>query len=119
MRGQRGGPSASWAARWWGWVRRPSLRSRQGRIPEEPQWCRLWMVGRTGVPAEREGAVHEGLVAADRGRGADLEVGPAEFVLDLFVALLDPVPDPVEAYHFGQVCRLVGGVAGVMGPAGA
>src|SRR4051794_39522771 len=37
-----------------------------------------------GVPAERERAVDQGLVAADRGGGADLEVGPAEFVLDLF-----------------------------------
>jgi hypothetical protein len=34
-----------------------------------------------------------------------LEVGPAEFVFDLFVALLDPVPDPVEAYDFGQIGR--------------
>jgi hypothetical protein len=40
-------------------------------------------------------------MTADRGGGTDLEVGPAEFVLDLFVALLDPVPDSVEAYDFG------------------
>ena len=42
-------------------------------------------------------------MAADRGIGADLEVGPAELVLDLFVALLDPVPQPVEPYHFGEI----------------
>jgi len=42
-------------------------------------------------------------VAADRGVGADLEVGLAEFVLDLFVALLDPVPQAVEPYHFGEI----------------
>ncbi|WP_406733101.1 transposase [Streptomyces sp. NBC_01794] len=41
------------------------------------------------------------------GVGADLEVGPAEFVLDLFVALLDPVPDAVDPHYFGQVgCRV-------------
>ena len=42
-------------------------------------------------------AVDQGLVAADRGIGTDLEVGPAQLVLDLFVALLDPVADRVEA----------------------
>ena len=28
------------------------------------------------------------------------EVGPAEFILHLLVALLDPVPQPVQAHHF-------------------
>jgi hypothetical protein len=51
-------------------------------------------------------------VAADRDIGADLEVGPAEFVLDLLVALLDPVPQAVEADEFGQVGGLVGAVGG-------
>lgn len=42
-------------------------------------------------------------MAADGGVGADLKVGSAEFVLDLFVALLDPVPQPVDPYHLGEV----------------
>lgn len=53
-------------------------------------------------------------MATDRGRGADLEGGPAEFVFDLFVALLDPMPDAVESRDFGQVGGLVGRAGGVM-----
>src|SRR6266705_7179936 len=53
-------------------------------------------IGEPGGPAEAEGAVDQGLVAADGDVGADLEVGPAQFVLDLFVALLDPVADAVD-----------------------
>jgi hypothetical protein len=60
------------------------------------------LTGEPGVPAEAEGAVDQGLVAADRGTGANLEVGPAQFVLDLLVALLDPVPDPVDPHDLGQ-----------------
>ncbi len=71
-------------------------------------------IGEPGVPAEGERAVHERLVAADCCVGADLEVGPAEFVLDLFVALLDPVPRAVETDELGQV----GGRVGSVGDAG-
>jgi hypothetical protein len=42
-------------------------------------------------------------MAADRGVGADLEVGPAQLVLDLPLALLDPVADAVDPHHLGQV----------------
>ena len=48
--------------------------------------------GEPGVPAEAERAVDQGLVAADGGIGADLEVGPAQLVLDLLVALLTARP---------------------------
>ena len=48
-----------------------------------------------------------------------VEIGPAKFVLDLFVALLDPMPDPVEPHHFGQVGRFVGRAGGVVRSAGA
>ena len=41
---------------------------------------RCGMVFEPGVPAEAERAVDQGLVAADRGVGADLEVGPAQLV---------------------------------------
>src|SRR2546429_9078434 len=54
----------------------------------------LWrVISEPGSPAEAERAVDQGLVAADRDIGADLEVGPAQLVLDLLVALLDPVAD--------------------------
>jgi hypothetical protein len=36
-------------------------------------------------PAEAEGAAHQRPVAANRTIGAHLEVGPAQFLLDLFV----------------------------------
>jgi hypothetical protein len=42
-----------------------------------------------GVPAEAERAVDQHLVPADRDIGADLEIGPAQLVLDLLVTLLD------------------------------
>ena len=45
--------------------------------------------GEPGGPAEAERAVDQHLVAPDRGVRADLEVGPAQLVLDLLVALLD------------------------------
>jgi hypothetical protein len=58
-----------------------------------PRFCRLLVrrgtIVEPGVPAEAEGAVDQGLVAADGDVGADLEVGPAQLVLDLLVALLD------------------------------
>ena len=60
-------------------------------------------VGEPGRLGEAERAQDRGLVATDGQVGADLEVGPAEFVLDLFVALFDPVPQPVQAQQFGQV----------------
>jgi hypothetical protein len=57
-------------------------------------------------------------VAADGGVGADLEVGPAEFVLDLLVALLDPVADAVDPRDLGQSGGRVRAVclAGTAGP---
>jgi hypothetical protein len=57
------------------------------------------------VPAEGEGTVDQGLVAADGAVGANLEVGSAEFVLDLLVALLEPWPQAVEADDLGEVGR--------------
>src|SRR5882762_3390752 len=67
-------------------------------------------MGEPGVPAEAERAVDQGLVAADRDFGADLEVGPAQLVLDLLVALLDPVPDAVQAHDLGQAGSRPGAV---------
>jgi hypothetical protein len=53
------------------------------------------VISEPGRPAEAERAVNQGLVAADRDIEAYLEVGPPQqpqLVLDLIVALLDPVP---------------------------
>src|SRR5277367_1096407 len=71
-----------------------------------------------GVPAEAESAVDQGLVAADGDVGADLEVGPAQLVLDLLVALLDPVADPVDPHDLGQAGGRVraAGLARAAGP---
>src|SRR5213078_5381486 len=84
--------------------------------------CRTIMPGRVisepGVPAEAERAVDQGLVAADREIGADLEVGPAQLVLDLLVALLGPVPDAVDPGDLGQVRRRMN-AAGLARAAGA
>lgn len=42
-------------------------------------------------------------MAADGAVGADLEVGPSQFVFDLLAALLDPGPQAVEADDLGEV----------------
>src|SRR5207248_4382882 len=69
-------------------------------------WCR--MVLEPGGPAEAERAVDQHLVAADGEVGADLEVGPAELVLDLLVALLGPVADAIDPHDLGQAGGRVG-----------
>jgi hypothetical protein len=61
------------------------------------------VISEPGVPAEAERAGDQHLVAADGEVGADLEVGPAQLVLDLLVALLGPVPDSVDPGDLGQV----------------
>ena len=103
--GQQGG----WG--WWGKTGPPlwplvGARVRRGGI-QGSGW------GEPLVPAEGEGAVDQGLVAADGAGRADLEVGPAEFVLDLFVALLDSRPQAVEADDLGEVGRRVRAGGGV------
>jgi hypothetical protein len=55
-----------------------------------------------GVPVEAERKVDRHLVVADGDIRVDLEVGPAQVVLDLLVALLDPVPDAVNPCDIGQ-----------------
>ena len=57
------------------------FRSRSRNIPRR-------VINGPGSPAEAERAGDQGLVAADRDVGADLEVGPAQLVPDLLAALL-------------------------------
>src|SRR5262249_43600390 len=90
-RGQDGGGKAAWE---------PPL-SAAGLWPRGRSVVRR-VIGEPGGPAEAERAVDQGLVAADRDVGADLEVGPAQLVLDLLVALLDPVPDAVDPRDLSQ-----------------
>ena len=61
------------------------------------------VLGEPGSPAEAERAGDQGLMAADRDIGADLEISPAQLVLDLLIPLLGPVPDAVDPHHFSQV----------------
>ena len=59
------------------------------------QRCRVvvrHLISEPGSPAEAERAVDQRLVAADRDVRADLEIGPAELVLDLLIALLNQPP---------------------------
>src|SRR5215467_1851104 len=86
-----------------------------------PRWRRILLrrgIGEPGGPAEGEGAVDQGLVAADREVGADLEIGPAQLVFDLLVALLYPVADRVQAHDLGQAGGRVraAGLARAAGP---
>src|SRR6266702_5662745 len=93
----------------------PPLSAAGSRVRRRGGWRRM---GEPGVPAEAEGAVDQDLVAADGEVGADLEVGPAQLVLDLLVALLDPVPDAIQAHDLDQPGRRVRavGIARAAGP---
>jgi len=98
---------------------RPPL-SAAGFRPRPGSSGRCGVVGEPGGPAEAERAVDQHLVAADRDIGADLEVGPAQLVLDLLAALLNPVPDAVDPGDLGQVrCRVNAVGLARAAPAGA
>jgi hypothetical protein len=56
--------------------------------------------------SKRERAAHQRPVPADRPISADLEVGPAELVLDLPVALLDPVAQPIQPHDLPKLSLL-------------
>ena len=63
-------------------------------------------------PAKGEGAADQRPVAANGAIAPDHEVGPAELILHLLVALLDPVAQTVQARHFRRLHpldRQVGG----------
>ncbi len=89
------------------------------------QRCRvvLWhVISDPGGPAEAERVVDQYLVMTDRKIGVDLEISPAEFVLDLLVALLDPVADAEDPHTiarsnpFARACPPPG-PAGTLWPA--
>jgi hypothetical protein len=69
-----------------------------------------WLT-RPCLPTKRERACDQRPVPADGPIRANLEVGPTELTLDLLVALLDPVPQPIQPHHLGQVGPL-GAAAG-------
>src|SRR5258708_21433896 len=69
-----------------------------------PRWRRVVLrrgIGEPGVPAEAEGGVDQGLVAADGGVGAGLGVGPAPLGFYPPVTLLDPLSDSLHPAGFG------------------
>ncbi len=111
--GPRGKPGAHRAQR----LRPGRRRRRDGDVRPPLSAASLWpryptavlwrVISEPGGPAEAERAVDQHLVPADRDIGADLEVGPAQLVLDLLVALLHPVPQAVDPHHLGQGCGRV------------
>ncbi len=94
---QRPGPGR--CRRRCGGVRSPSLR---GWVPAAVSRRAAAGDQRTRRPSRAERAVDQGLVSADGDIVADLEVGPAQLVLDLLVALPDPVPDAVDPHDLCQ-----------------
>src|SRR6266702_12772 len=72
---------------------------------EERLDSRRWGRGGAGLPAEREGTADQVPVAADRTIAAHHEVRPAQFLLHLLIALLDPVAQTVQAHDLRQVSR--------------
>jgi hypothetical protein len=63
------------------------------------------LLGEPGLPAEREGTADQVPVATDRTIAAHHEVRPAQFLLHLLVALLDPVAQSVQAHDLRQPGR--------------
>jgi hypothetical protein len=78
-------------------------RPPRGRRSGDLGLGRCGLLGTEGLPAERERTAHQRPVAPDGPVTANLEVGPAELAFDLLVALLDPVPQPIQPHHLGQV----------------
>jgi len=75
--------------------------------------CRLpSVVGKPCLPTKRERACDQRPVPADGPIRANLEVGPTELTLDLLVALLDPVTQPIQPHRLGQVGPLARRLAG-------
>src|SRR2546430_4098297 len=72
--------------------------SASGLRPRRLSVAGCGVVAEPGGPAEAERAVDQHLVPADGDVGGDLEVGPAQPVLDLLVALSGPVPDPLDPH---------------------
>ncbi len=95
--------------------RRPPVSSTgRGRAPFALASCRLLrliefdrldLAAGQRPPAKGEGATHQLPVAADGVVGAHLILGPAQALLDLLVALLDPGAQAVQARDLGQVRR--------------
>ncbi len=86
------------------WVGRRRRRRWRGQV--DVQWGRRpgGVAGREPrSPAEGKRAQDQGPVPADGAVAADLEVGPAQFVFDLLVALLHPVAQPVQAHHLSEI----------------
>src|SRR5262249_57208802 len=86
------------------------LSPRPGAVRGVSRWCGAGWSWNQASQQKLNAQLTRGLVAADRGVGADLEVGPAQLVFDLFVALLDPVADRVDAHDLGQARGRVGAV---------
>jgi hypothetical protein len=97
-------------------TRRCPPRGQRGGLGVRRRWLG-GVLGEEGLPAERERTADQHPVAADRPVGADLEVAPAQLALDLLVALLDPVAQPIQPHHLGKVGLLgaAGGGAGQVG----
>ena len=63
-------------------------------------------------PSKDKYAAHELPMAANGAILADHEIGPAQFVLHLLVALFDPVVQAIEPHDFGReslFARQIGG----------
>src|SRR3954468_1679308 len=60
------------------------------------------------IPAKREGAADQRPVAPDRAVASHLVVAPTQRPLCLLVALLHPVPQPIQPHDLGQISRRQG-----------
>ena len=58
-----------------------------------------------GPPAEGECTADQRPMPATGTVSTHLKVGPAQLLLDRFVALLDPLPQAIQPHDLGQVCR--------------
>lgn len=67
----------------------------------------LPLAGEVRLPTVGEGAADQVPVAADGHVRPHHEVGPAQLLLDLLVALLHPIPQTIQPHYLSQVGRLL------------
>src|SRR3954454_21080762 len=79
----------------------PPLSRQRGRWRIKVIAVAGW-AGESVPPAVGERAADQAEVAANRGGRADLEIGPAQLLFYLLVALLQPGAQPGAAHHLGQ-----------------
>jgi hypothetical protein len=80
-------------------------------FPPLSSFCSPAVSSKPGAPAETKGTKHQNPVAPNGSVSPYHEVGPAQLLLYLFVALLHPDAQAIQPHYLPQVCSLEVGVS--------